>query len=293
MNNLSRISNWIAKHKILAMLVGIALFAVPLLVVHILYKCDLGVNCFVSDWESGDVLAYIAGFEAFAGTAFLGILTLLQNDRFKEENDNSQERLQSISEEQAKALKQILLMDQSSNIPLVDITESPKGEEFLNIRLLLDEGAGYLRVPFVNITDYPISNIHVNGLDFYTYDIKYNIEKTNNYYNPQKGLPARYSSYVAFNLSSSDCKDKNEYFERIFRINSSNNAKQMSPKEYLQNERFILELTFEIKNVYGKRIIETISCEFRANFGGFKNEGIFELGNKELRFEVVEESKND
>ena len=61
-------------------------FSLPLLIVHILYKWYLGVDWLIPKWDAGKVLTYIAGFEAFIGTVFLGVVSFEQNRRSEEAN---------------------------------------------------------------------------------------------------------------------------------------------------------------------------------------------------------------
>lgn len=291
---MKKIYEWISKHKVWTIIICIAIFALPLIVVHALYKCHLGIDWLISDWESGDVLSYIAGFETLFGTALLGALTLWQNERFKEENDNSQDRLQKISEEQAKALEQILLMDQSSNVPLVDIKKSPKGDRFVNIELYIKkDGTASLKIFLTNITEYPIKDVHVQSLELCTYDIKYIVDKTANYsYNPHKGLPGHYDTHVAFKLLPIEYKDNNEHFENACPGHLVGETPQQMAIQSMKNQHFILKIVFAVENIYGKMIEETIICEFRGDYSSNPYEHSFSMWNKELRFEVVEESKN-
>lgn len=293
---MKKLYEWIAKHKVWAAIICAAIFALPLVIVHMLYKCYLGIPWLISDWESGDVLAYIAGFEALIGTVLLGALTLWQNERFKEENDKSQERLQKISEQQAKVLEQILLIDKSANIPLIDIKSSPDDDRSINIELfLMPDSTIYLRMFLANITEYPMKDVYVQSLVLFTYDFKYVIDKNKGQYNPHKGLPGHYDTHVEFNLSPIECKDKNEHFAHICPWHISTNTQQEDAQEWAFNNQFILEIVFEIENIYGKRILETIIYEFRREYIRSKSDAVypsFKLHNKELRFEVVEETNN-
>lgn len=290
---MKKLYKWISKHIVQTIIICIVVFTLPLIIVHTLYKWNLGIPWLISDWESGDVLAYIAGFEALLGTVLLGGLTLWQNERFKEENDKSQERLQQISEGQANALKQILLMDQSSNIPLLDIKKSPQNDRLVNVELFFKkDGTIFLKIFLTNITEYPIADCHVQSLELYTYDLKYIIDESGSCYNPHKGLPGHYDMHVVFKLLPSTCKDKNEHFENACAGRLLDRTPQQNAIELIQNQQFILEITFEIINIYGKRIIETIICEFRGNYSKNPYEHSFSLWNKELRFEVTEESNN-
>jgi len=75
---------WIKKHKRLSVLIGFSLFLLPLIIVHLLYKWRTPFYLLQSNWDSGDLIAYIAGFEAFFGTVFLGIVAVWQNDKANE-----------------------------------------------------------------------------------------------------------------------------------------------------------------------------------------------------------------
>lgn len=71
-----KLYEWIAKHKVWTTVICFAIFALPLIIVHVLYKWYLGIELLIPEWEPGDVLSYIAGFETLIGTLLLGYLTL-------------------------------------------------------------------------------------------------------------------------------------------------------------------------------------------------------------------------
>ena len=94
---MERIINWILKHKVWAVLVAVGIFVLPLLVVHLLFFFDAKYDWLVASWDAGDILAYVAGFEAFLGTVLLGIITVKQskdaqkmNERLSKENNELQ-----------------------------------------------------------------------------------------------------------------------------------------------------------------------------------------------------------
>lgn len=74
---MERLLNWINRHRYVS---GLIAFSIPLLVVHILYKVDFGIKWLQSNWSAGELLTYIAGFEALLGTVILGIITVKQNE---------------------------------------------------------------------------------------------------------------------------------------------------------------------------------------------------------------------
>lgn len=110
------------KHKIEMLILSIFVFAVPLLVVHLLYKIDCEITWLQSEWTAGDVLTYIAGFESFIGTVSLGFLALWQNQQIQEQYIESQEPLLSMN-----------LIDENSILYLV--IENTGGEEAKDISI--------------------------------------------------------------------------------------------------------------------------------------------------------------
>lgn len=91
-----KLLDFMRKHKILTIMLSILIFVVPLVVVHIIYKMDCKITWLQSEWTSGDLLAYIAGFEAFIGTVSLGFLALWQNHQTQMQYLESQEPLLSM-----------------------------------------------------------------------------------------------------------------------------------------------------------------------------------------------------
>lgn len=89
--------NFIKKHKFCAVIISILTFIIPLIIVHILYSIDIGIDWLQAKWSAGEILAYIAGFEAFIGTVSLGLLALYQNHKIHEQYIESQEPLLSMS----------------------------------------------------------------------------------------------------------------------------------------------------------------------------------------------------
>lgn len=67
--------------------IGSVIFAFAL---HCLFSMEARSDFFQAKWSAGDLLTYTS-------TVILGLLALWQNQRFKEENDKSQERLEEIS----------------------------------------------------------------------------------------------------------------------------------------------------------------------------------------------------
>lgn len=88
MMNIDKYINWMSKHKKLSGLIVLGLFLFPLVTVHFLFKWKSGFDLISSEWSAGDLIGYIAGFEAFAGTLILGVIAVWQTDKANKTNDN-------------------------------------------------------------------------------------------------------------------------------------------------------------------------------------------------------------
>lgn len=84
----------IKKHPILAVCIC---FFLPLLIVHLIFKWHSGISFFEAEWTAGDIITYIAGFEAFIGTVFLGTVAIKQNETIVKLQENEDTTAQSCS----------------------------------------------------------------------------------------------------------------------------------------------------------------------------------------------------
>ena len=83
--------DWIKKYWLKTLLISLGIFlalVIPPLVVHVMYKTTAQNPYFESTWSSGDLITYIAGFEAFIGTVFLGVVAVRQNDKANKLNEH-------------------------------------------------------------------------------------------------------------------------------------------------------------------------------------------------------------
>lgn len=85
--SLSNILDWVKKHVWQTVLIVFGLFFLPLILVHIAYRIQAISPWFTSAWEAGELITYIAGFEAFLGTVFLGIIAAQQNEKATKLNE--------------------------------------------------------------------------------------------------------------------------------------------------------------------------------------------------------------
>lgn len=282
---------WIKRHKTLSIIVFIILFAVPLFVVHILYKIDIRVPWLSAVISAGEIIAYIAAFEAFVGTVLLGALTLWQNERFKDENDKSQQYLQKLSEQQTETLNRILWADKAKSIPLVDFSQSQKGDRYVNLELYyLESGEWSIKLFMKNVTEYIIGDVYISDLKLFTYNKKcVATEDSEHCYNLRRGLPSGYSTHFAFRLTECKCSDKNEYFEGCCPGHMEGNTKQQDTEQWATDRHFMIEVSFILQNVYGQKIVETLICHFNRDND---DKELFLLFNKEMHFHVLEEENN-
>lgn len=81
---MSKILDWIKKHVWQTILIGFGLFVLPLIIVHVAYRIPAVSPWFASTWQAGELITYIAGFEAFIGTVVLGAVAVRQNDKANE-----------------------------------------------------------------------------------------------------------------------------------------------------------------------------------------------------------------
>lgn len=90
--------NWIKKHKVLLVLISLAvLFAlvgIPL-IINLLFKFNCGISMFQAEWSAGEALGYYGSVLSFIGTVVLGALALYQNHIIKEEANKRSAEIES------------------------------------------------------------------------------------------------------------------------------------------------------------------------------------------------------
>lgn len=100
------ITDWINSHKALTVCIAFFLLIVQPFLVHVVLLIPAPYKFMITDLKDGELLTYVAGFEAFIGTVFLGIVATRQNDKANETN----EKLVSIQENQSVFERQPSLM---------------------------------------------------------------------------------------------------------------------------------------------------------------------------------------
>lgn len=107
---MKKLLEWIKNHIFLTLVLCVLAFAVPLVVVHALFTVAAPHNWLVATWTAGELLAYIAGFEALLGTVILGFVTVYQSDKANEANERLNKEnnyLQKISIQQMLPLLKV------------------------------------------------------------------------------------------------------------------------------------------------------------------------------------------
>ncbi len=84
---MKKLWDWLTNHIVITLIICSVVFA---LIVHCLYSMPAPSEWWKHKWGAGDILTYVS-------TVTLGLLAVWQNQRFKEENDKAQERLEKIS----------------------------------------------------------------------------------------------------------------------------------------------------------------------------------------------------
>jgi len=139
---MKKIVDWINSHKIITICIALALFVVQPIAVHWMFKTKAATPFWEKTWDAGDLLGYVAGFEAFIGTVFLGVVAARQNDRA---NDIS-ERLLNHEEERAKLDRKplVYLVDvHYKTVRLSDVLDSYENT-FLHSSLLSDDNGNVI-----------------------------------------------------------------------------------------------------------------------------------------------------
>ena len=132
-----KILEWIKKHKKMTFGLCVFVFLFPLVAVHVLFKINAINNWFAATWSAGELLAYIAGFEAFLGTVFLGLRTVHLADQANEINERLGKENNNMQKIMAQKMLPVLRLESArtynSAIVKTKPTNFPKSTEFLRV----------------------------------------------------------------------------------------------------------------------------------------------------------------
>lgn len=185
---LNRIVDWIKHHKVTMLWSGVVIFFLPLILVYIFSKLNSHIGWLSAEFTAGDVLAYIAGFEAFIGTIVLGFITVCQSEKASRENERlsrennflqriSVQRLlplvsvKSIVIENSAITTKLYSQDKASTVEVAD-TVTPKKRETHIITYLprlgnqIDRYYKTVELTIKNISDSAIGQISVDRIEF-------------------------------------------------------------------------------------------------------------------------------
>jgi hypothetical protein len=87
-----KIFQWIGKHKFLSLMIILFILVFQPFAVHLFLKIYAPTPFFERAWDAGDLITYIAGFEAFIGTVALGLATIVMNNKANKLSQDSLER---------------------------------------------------------------------------------------------------------------------------------------------------------------------------------------------------------
>ena len=113
---------WIKKHWIKSILIALGIIlalVVPPFVVHWMFKTESSTTFWEYAWNAGDLITYIAGFEAFIGTIYLGSIAIKQNKQSIDINN----RLLKIENDRIQVEQQPHVFFRSSSVSFSSIND--------------------------------------------------------------------------------------------------------------------------------------------------------------------------
>lgn len=75
---------WISSHKASLFICMGVLFFLPIVIVHLLFKWNSGIEFWVAEWGAGEVLGYVGTMLTFIGTMVLSFLALQASNKANE-----------------------------------------------------------------------------------------------------------------------------------------------------------------------------------------------------------------
>lgn len=78
---MEKILHWISENKVKTVGIISAIIFGPILIIHGLFKWNLGINYLIPEWEAGEVLGYCGDVISFLGTIVLGYVAIIQTEK--------------------------------------------------------------------------------------------------------------------------------------------------------------------------------------------------------------------
>lgn len=123
---MKKLLDWIKNHTGVTILICVLLFVIPLVAVHILFKIPAWSDCLAAEWSAGELLAYIAGFEALAGTVFLGLITVYQTEQANTVSQQLGKENNEMQKIMAQKLLPVIRMEKARLMPVVSPNACPE-----------------------------------------------------------------------------------------------------------------------------------------------------------------------
>lgn len=242
---------WIVKHKTKSAFIVIGFFCIPLVIVHLLFSCDFGIPFLQSKWSAGDIIAYIAGFEAFVGTLILGAVSIWQN-----------KKAHKISEDAMVISKRMLDIEQQSLLPCFDFDGGQSADNHHFLVLLFYQEYLILRIYLKNVGTGMAKNSQIKSVELYAKD-KYYVLNQSAYNEETFGhrcILAGDKFHFHLPLKSIDdvakISDGNEYLKKC----SSGTING----EKIYDNIYDLLIMFELVDAAGNHYNQQIRCTFRG-----------------------------
>lgn len=193
---MKKILDWMIAHKVQTAGLCITIFALPLIIIHILFKLETDISWLIAEWDAGALLAYVAGFETFFWTVALGAVTAYQsytankiNERLSKENNYIQKisiqqmlpllRVASIVVGKTESTHRDYSQKQACSVEVHDMTSETKRETYVYVYLPLKNPSDYryqkaIKLSLENISSGIINQITIDRIEFSGFQYKGN-----------------------------------------------------------------------------------------------------------------------
>ena len=120
---MDKIFDWFKQHMSLSIVIGIGIFIVPMILVHVLFKMQIPYRILQAEWSAGDVLQYYGSYLSFIGTVLLGLLAIWQNKQISDKSEQLN----------------LLIMNQQKqmNMPKFDFSSPGSNGNYTNLHMML------------------------------------------------------------------------------------------------------------------------------------------------------------
>lgn len=140
---------------------GLIISLIPIVVIHLLFKWNTGIDFFAAEWGAGDVLGYIGTILTFAGTIVLSILALQASQRA---NALSQKVIELEQDHYRLELRPFVLVSDwyACELTPQQIIDDPT-EKYISIGGPIDGNSVGLAIELMNTTESCVSVEYKDG----------------------------------------------------------------------------------------------------------------------------------